>query len=197
MISIPKNLQDTPFRYQTIQESLDQEEANNLLEWLDNDAPWKLKIAEFYEQYEFSFQDKNIPEKIKNILSEKVIEEARLKTEEVFRVKLSKKVEITAHKLSEGQTIRIHNDFIPGQESHRLLIQLNNGWSQENGGLLMLFDNEAPISIHRAILPIHNTGFIFEISKKSLHAVSTIKKGNRYTLVISFFMDSPYEQSLS
>lgn len=193
MISIPNNLQDIPFRYQTIQECLDKKEAHDLLEWLDNDAPWKLKIAEFYEQYEFSFQDKNIPEKIKKIFNKKVIEEARLKTEKIFGVRLSKKVDITAHKLIEGQTIKIHNDFIPGQESHRLLIQLNNGWTQENGGLLMLFNSEAPISIHRAILPIHNTGAIFEISKKSLHAVSTINEGNRYTLVISFFMDRPYE----
>jgi hypothetical protein len=36
---------------------------------------------------------------------------------------------MSAHKLTAGQTIRIHNDWIRGEETHRVLIQVNDGWS--------------------------------------------------------------------
>ena len=54
------------------------------------------------------------------------------------------------------------------------------------GGLLMLFRSEAPESVHSALLPTHGSGFAFEISANSFHAVSSIRTGERYTLVYTF-----------
>jgi Rps23 Pro-64 3,4-dihydroxylase Tpa1-like proline 4-hydroxylase len=95
-------------------------------------------------------------------------------------------VDVSAHKLTSGQTIRIHNDWIGGEETHRLLIQLNDGWSIENGGLLMLFGSRAPEDVRSITEPAHGSGFAFEISERSFHAVSTIKAGQRFTLVYTF-----------
>ena len=89
-----------------------------------------------------------------------------------------------------GQRIRIHNDYIPGAETHRVLVQLNNGWADDNGGLLVFFNSDDPADIHRAFRPLHNSCVAFAISPSSYHAVSTIHGGERYTLVYSFYQKS-------
>ncbi|MGJ3628150.1 2OG-Fe(II) oxygenase family protein [Sphingomonas sp. MMS24-JH45] len=71
-------------------------------------------------------------------------------------------------------------------ESRRVLLQLDHGWSVDNGGLLMLFADDQPESVTTAILPSHASAFAFEISARSYHAVSTIRAGERYTLVYTF-----------
>ena len=86
----------------------------------------------------------------------------------------------------EGQTIRIHNDYVEGHETHRLLIQLNDGWTDENGGMLMLFGSASHRDLKRVVRPLHGSALSFEISPDSYHAVSTIHGGERFTLVYSF-----------
>jgi Rps23 Pro-64 3,4-dihydroxylase Tpa1-like proline 4-hydroxylase len=176
-----------PFPHVFSQQALDQYDANRVLRWLEMDAPWALVEESFYEQYEFSLRDAPLPLAIAPLVSVKSL--LRLKTliEEWFGTHLSEKVDVTAHKLVAGQTIRIHNDFIPGEETHRLLIQLNRGWNDENGGLLMFFNSPAPNDLNCVFRPTHNSCVAFEISGKSLHAVSTIHAGERFTLVYSFF----------
>ena len=82
--------------------------------------------------------------------------------------------------VAHGQTIKIHNDYLGAEESHRLLIQLNEGWEASQGGLLMLFGAAEPESLQGVLLPVHGSGFAFEISPKSFHAVSSIVGGERY-----------------
>ncbi len=95
-------------------------------------------------------------------------------------------VEVTAHKLVSGQTIRVHNDYRPKGETHRLLIQLNRGWADEQGGLLLLFGSAGANDVRRILRPTHRSAMAFAISPLSFHAVSTIQRGERYTLVYSF-----------
>jgi Rps23 Pro-64 3,4-dihydroxylase Tpa1-like proline 4-hydroxylase len=161
-----------------------------MLRWLETDAPWRLRIAEFYEQYEFSFLDADLPTDVGKIFSREALDTLKREMEQTFAVTLADKIDIAAHKLVPGQKIKVHNDFIPGQESHRILIQLNRGWSQENGGVLMFFNSDDARDIHGAFLPAHNTSVAFEISPRSFHAVSAIASGHRYTLVLSFYRAS-------
>jgi Rps23 Pro-64 3,4-dihydroxylase Tpa1-like proline 4-hydroxylase len=95
-------------------------------------------------------------------------------------------IDVSAHRLVPGQVIRLHNDYIEDAETHRFLIQLNRGWQATQGGLLMLFAEEDASSLQHVILPIHASGFAFEISPSSFHAVSKVKRGERYTLVYTF-----------
>jgi Rps23 Pro-64 3,4-dihydroxylase Tpa1-like proline 4-hydroxylase len=99
--------------------------------------------------------------------------------------------EITAHKLLARQTIRVHNDFLDGQETYRLLVQLNRGWQDEQGGMLMLFSSVSPDDVRRIIRPLHGSAFAFRITPQSFHAVSTIRSGERFTLVYSFREAAP------
>lgn len=178
-------LENMPFPHIVGNHFFDESAIKYLLEWLEKDAPWKHKIASFYEQYEFSFEDVNLPSRLHEIISENFLNEVVAVIEQYFCVRLSRKIDIVAHKLNNGQKIRIHNDYLPGFETHRLLIQLNHGWSDDNGGMLFLFDEAKNLA--KALRPECNTGLFFEISKKSLHAVSPVVCGDRFTLVLSFY----------
>jgi Rps23 Pro-64 3,4-dihydroxylase Tpa1-like proline 4-hydroxylase len=187
--SYNRPVQTRPFPHISLAQALAPEAGNDVLTWLENDAPWRLKIAAFYQQYEFSFEDAQLPSRVRSIFDETALQRLRTELEESFSTKLSDRVDITAHKLISGQRIRVHNDYIPRQESHRVLIQLNRGWSEENGGILMFFNSDDARDVHGAFLPAHNTSVAFEISPTSFHAVSAINSGERYTLVMSFYRD--------
>lgn len=187
LASQSKALEEGPFRYGLIAGCMEQSLASSMLEWLEEGAPWKLRVADFYEQHEFSFDDVVLPDSLAESFSQNALDELRVHMEGRFGVELSSRIDVTAHRLTHGQHIKIHNDFIPGEESHRLLIQLNRGWEDANGGLLILFNSSDPADVHRVLRPLHNTGLVFEISETSLHAVTPIQAGDRYTLVFSFF----------
>lgn len=157
-----------------------------MLAWLEQYDSWKLVEKDFYEQYEFSFWDIKLPADLSFFQQPASLQIVKANIEEIFKTRLSDKIDFSAHKLVAGQRIRIHNDFIPGQESHRLIIQLNRGWDDENGGLLLLFNSDNPSDVHKIISPVHNSAVAFKISSNSNHAVSTVYEGGRFTLVYSF-----------
>ncbi|CAA9890973.1 conserved hypothetical protein [Candidatus Methylobacter favarea] len=133
-----------PFPYCVCNQALSPQLCLELLTWLENDAPWKLVETDFYEQYEFSFFDVQLPSEISFLTSPEYLSQVKNQVERLFSVKLETRIDFTAHKLISGQRIRIHNDNIPGCETHRLLIQLNRGWKDENGGMLMFLIVKVP-----------------------------------------------------
>lgn len=180
-------LSTTPFKYFSATSFFKKTYTSRMLDWFESDAPWKLVEKDFYEQYEFSFLDTALPDDLNWMSEADTLNSVRATIEGVFDVTLSKKIDLTAHKLVSGQTIRIHNDFIPDQESYRLVTQLNRNWEPKNGGFLILFNRDDPTDVNKVIAPIHESCFGFEISADSNHAVSTIHSGERYTVVFSFY----------
>jgi Rps23 Pro-64 3,4-dihydroxylase Tpa1-like proline 4-hydroxylase len=181
------NFFDSPFPYFVGGKGLTDEASVLLLDWFESEAPWNLIEAEFYEQYEFNFLAVDLPPAVKPILETQTFLRIKNFVEDKFKIQLADRIDLTAHKLLPGQTIRIHNDFIPGAETHRVLIQINRGWNDENGGLLLFFNSQEASDIHRAFRPLHNSCVAFAISARSLHAVSTIRASARYTLVYSLY----------
>lgn len=177
----------TPFPHASVPAILERGDADAVLAWLEADAPWRLRVESFYEQYEFSLLTDRLPPRLDSLISASFVDQLRESIQANLHVDADLLiVDISAHKLMPAQTIRVHNDFVGDDETHRVLIQLNAGWSVANGGLLMLFGSEHAEDIRAAIMPTHGSGFIFEISRRSFHAVSTIKSGRRYTLVYTF-----------
>lgn len=160
--------------------------ADDVLRWMRSEAPWRLKVASFYEQWELPIDDVTLPGGLRYLQEQGFVGALRDCMVGPLTDKGIDLVEITAHRLVEGQTIRIHNDYLENQESHRLLIQLNDGWEDENGGMLMLFGSASNRDVRRVVRPLHGSGFAFEISPSSFHAVSRIHAGERFTLVYSF-----------
>ena len=176
-----------PFRFFMAPQAFTPELSNIFLEWLESKAPWQLVKASFYEQYEFSLSDISFPHKLQDAFSAANIADLRDLIATAFEVHLDEPFDATVHKLVPGQRIRIHNDYIPGRETHRVLIQLNRNWSDDNGGALIFFNSPDPADVARIFRPIHNSCVAFEISPLSLHAVSMIHSGHRFTLVFSFY----------
>ena len=176
-----------PFPHVSIPAILASYDSDAALAWLETDAPWQLRIESFYEQYEFSLTGLELPERVHGLTRPGLLDPLRdFLRKSVGAVGLLESVDVSAHKLVPGQTIRVHNDFIGNEETHRVIIQLNAGWCVENGGILMLFASDRPEDVTSVMLPTHGSGFAFEISPRSHHAVSTIKRGERYTLVYTF-----------
>lgn len=176
-----------PFPYAITTRAFNDEMSYAILEWLRTEASWKLVETDFYEQFEFSLVDANLSPCLKFLGDRIFIDSLSAEIEKLFGVRLAEKVDVTAHRLIKGQRIRIHNDYIFGGETHRLLIQLNHGWRDENGGLLLFFNSPDPSDIHKVFRPVHNTAIAFAISSDSNHAVTTIYGSERFTLVYSFY----------
>lgn len=176
-----------PFPHFRAALALDAEIADLALAWLRDEAPWTLRVEDFYEQHEISLLDRSPGGAASALVSEQFVETVRsaiatgLPGADDLEL-----VGVCAHRLTAGQTIRIHNDHIGDQETHRLLLQLNDGWDGDQGGLLLLFDGDVPETLVDVILPEHRSAFAFEISARSHHAVSTIKSGQRFTVVYTF-----------
>ena len=182
-------LQTQPFKFFAAPRTFTTELSTLLLEWLESKAPWKLVEASFYEQYEFSLTDVTLPPELGEAFAASHIAALKEFIAVAFEVHLDEKCDATVHKLVPGQRIRIHNDYIPGRETHRVLIQLNRGWTDHQGGALMFFNSPDPADVARVFRPVHNSCVAFEISPTSLHAVSTIHSGLRFTLVYSFYAE--------
>lgn len=179
-------LERHPFPHLGLSKVFVDEFANRLLEWLKCDSMWSLTETSFYTQYEFSLLDTVLPEDISFLLKDSVLSRLKDLMKHNFGVSHLNLVGLTAHKLIDGHRMGIHNDVIGNSESHRLVIQLNQNWNSENGGFLMLFNSKDPNDVANIIQPLHNSAIGFEISAKSLHAVSTIHDFERYTLVYTF-----------
>ena len=105
---------------------------------------------------------------------------------ELFNRRLRTIVDVTAHRLTKGQRIRIHNDYLEGGETHRLIVQVNRGWSAGDGGYLLFFGGGEPEDLRVVLAPVSRQALIFEISRRSHHAVSQVTRGERYSIVYSF-----------
>lgn len=178
-----------PFPYFLAQDCVSADVGEALLDWFESDAPWRLVSQDFYDQYEFSLFDARLPPAAAMLVDRDALAVLRRRMEAEFGEALSETMEIVAHKLVAGQRIGIHNDFLPGHETHRLTVQLNRGLADADGGYMMLFNSDDAADVHRILRPVSRTGLGFAIGPASHHAVSRMHGGERFTLVYSFHAD--------
>lgn len=175
-----------PFAHATHAAPLPVDVCEAALSWMETDAPWRLRVASFYEQWELHLDARALRADLQPLLALETVHALQQLLLAPIADGPCRLTEVTAHKLVPGQTIRVHNDHRPKGETHRLLIQLNRGWADEQGGLLLLFGSAASDDVRRILRPTHRSAMAFAISPQSFHAVSTIQSGERYTLVYSF-----------
>lgn len=179
-----RTLHATPFRYAILTRCFASQVGEHALEWFECGAPWIAKRTDFYEQYEFSCWDSSSP--IASYLtSRNVLDEIDTAMTEMFGPRFEPDISVVCHKLVRGHRIGIHNDYIVGEETHRLTIQLNRDLADDDGGFLMLFNSGDPADVHRVLRPNHLSALAFEISPQSFHAVSEMHGGTRYTVIYS------------
>ncbi len=178
--------ESVPFPHLCCSSVLDSSIENELYDWFEHTNEWSLTEEDFYTQYEFILSTSTLPENLNCLINDDTIETIQTALKNSFGVKSLETISIVAHKLVHGHTIGIHNDYINGEETHRLVIQLNPHWNAANGGFLMLFNSHKAEDVSKLIQPINNSAFGFEISDKSYHAVSTVRNFSRYSIVYTF-----------
>ena len=181
-------LVSAPVPHLAIEDCLDANLASALLDWFEGDAPWMLARRDFYEQYEFALADVSHPAAFR-LTDPTALDDLSAKMAALFTARFTAAPRIVAHRLVPGQRIDIHNDSLPGGETHRLLVQVNRGMTDEDGGLLMLFDSARASDVAKLLRPVHRSALAFAISDQSYHAVSKMHSGERFTLVYSFTAD--------
>lgn len=176
-----------PFAHFRASGVLDRASQAMLLDWFEGDAPWRLVETDFYEQWEFDLLGCERPATASDLFGPAALRELREAMEDRFATRFEERVTAVAHKLLPGQRIAIHNDFLVGEETHRLTVQLNRGLSDGDGGFFMLFSSFDARDVHSVLRPQSGSAIGFQISERSHHAVSRIHGGERFTLVFSFF----------
>ena len=179
-------LEMDPFPFSVLPDALCAEVEQATLSWFERAAPWNLTEESFYSQHEFYMRDVELPSDIAQLAADTTFAEMRDLISELFNRRLQTTVDMTAHRLTKGQRIRIHDDYLENGETHRLVVQLNRGWTAGDGGHLLLFDGGEPEDVRVVLPPVSKQALIFEISRRSHHAVSEVVRGERYSIVYSF-----------
>lgn len=177
---------DTPFRYATFDRCFPESSADPILRWFETTAPWKHVQTDFYEQHEFSCWDES-GTAAAFLTDHQLIRRLRHDLEAIFGHSLRPEPTVVAHRLVPGHRIGIHNDLLEDGETHRFVLQLNRGLRDADGGFFMLFNSSSPSDIHAILRPTSLSGFAFEISPTSYHAISQMHGNVRYSVIYSFF----------
>ncbi|MCY3818411.1 MAG: 2OG-Fe(II) oxygenase [Gammaproteobacteria bacterium] len=179
-------LETDPFPFSVVPGALSDGMERATLSWFEDSAPWRLTRECFYSQQEFDMRDIDLPSDIAPLAASATLAGMRELVSELFERRLEATVDIVAHRLTAGQRIRIHNDYLEKGETHRLVMQLNRGWTPGDGGYLMLFGSGRPEDVRVVLAPTSKQALLFEISHGSHHAVSEVTRGERYSIVYSF-----------
>lgn len=184
-----RTVAELPFRYATFEHCLPEPTAERILGWFETTAPWNHVTTDFYEQHEFScWESTDLAAKL--LTSDRLLGSLRLELTGLFGRELRPETTVVAHRLLPGHRIGIHNDHLERGETHRFVIQLNRGLCDADGGLFMLFSSDNPSDVHAILRPTSLSGFAFEISPTSYHAISQMHGNVRYSIVYSFFAAS-------
>ena len=175
-----------PFPFSVVPDALCDGIEQATLLWFEQAAPWAHTEESFYSQHEFDMRAVELPFDVAQLAADLTLAAMRELISNLFQRRLGTTVDITAHRLTAGQRIRIHDDYLEGGETHRLIVQLNRGWAFGDGGHLLLFGGREPEDVRVVFAPMSKQALLFEISQRSHHAVSEIVHGERYSIVYSF-----------
>lgn len=140
-------------------------------------APWQQRDGAFYNCF------------LREVTSE--IPTARLQ-ELIARMRaitglpLMESVQVTAQRVEPGQVIGVHSDQpLVGYELVRLVLQLNDSWRPEDGGVLELYESMNGPAV-RGIEPRRDVAFGFVLHEGSFHGVTEVTRTRR-SMVFNFW----------
>lgn len=182
------------FRYEVLEDILDEKDALDLDQSAQSEAGWNRHDEWFFSQYDIAWV-RSMPNQ--PFVGEPTPAQVALRDkgvsfiEQNFAAVLGNHYTVIGHKMVPGQLIGIHNDSPDGDrgriENFRFIFYLDREFVDSKGGHLFLFGSKNEKDVIGAIRPNFNSGLIMELSDRSLHAVSEVKSGTRYCVVVSYW----------
>ena len=182
-----------PFPHFAIPDLFDAYTASAVLDWLEQEVPWAVESRNFYVHHGCTGLTRRASGSPAAVIgAPETLQCMRKHLERIFGITLSSShFDLAAHRMLPGHRIGIHTDTPAyGTETHRLLINLNAGFDDEQGGHLVLLDLSDPEDSAVVVRPVHNSAVAMEFSDHSWHCVDEIKAGKRYSLVYSFWVEN-------
>jgi hypothetical protein len=179
-----------PFPHFACPEFLDAATADALLAWLEARS-WQSVGLDGYEGYcDAPLTASNLPEALSSLVAPAFLIQLREWMAQFFSIDSTGYVRATAHRVLAGGALSAHTDVSHIRFTHRLLVQLNRGWSPDCGGLLCVHAGNPHASQEprrKSVPPIHRSAFAFEVSERSFHSVTQVLHGERFTLSYTFY----------
>lgn len=106
-------------------------------------------------------------------------------TEKLTGEKLSNKIDMQSHSMTQGHYLLFHDDVVEGRNI-AYIVYLSD-LSPRDGGRLQLYDIKQPNKPVKQIVPKFNSFACFKVSNKSLHDVEEIKSNKQRLTVGGWF----------
>lgn len=166
-----------PFEFFRFDEAFGAEQCAAFETLFSEDCEWQRREGGFYR---CSLRD------VTRELSPVLLSALRSRMVQITGLPLAERVQVTAQRLSGGQSIGVHSDHsLVGYELLRLVLQLNADWRTEDGGLLELYESpNLPAVV--TIEPRYDVAFGFVLHEGSMHGVTEACKPRR-SMVFNFW----------
>ena len=169
--------QGRPFPHVLIDEVLNNSQCLILCRYLER-LQWKKSQSRFYG---FDVAPKG--HLLEMLLPDSIISAIIRATLRLPRISRGGKVRISAHRYRPGDGIGPHTDA--GVHAYRFILNLNRGWSPEDGGMWLLSDN-ARLTEPVLIAPKNNSGFGFATGPRTFHALAERSASEAYSVIFEF-----------
>jgi len=161
--------------------------ADDVLNWLDGNDYWKRHDGGFYNADVMSAEKLDPPVRCAPLFRTEGRAGLEKATSRLFAEHLQLHGPLVAHRMTPPQGVGIHSDAPePGEETHRLVVLLADGWSRLQGGHFVLLERDSPMSAKTIIPHAHNMAIAFRLTRHSFHAVTNLTAGRRFSIVASF-----------
>lgn len=184
--------------YYFVDDFLDYEDAVEVRALVQKERRWRLHEESFFSQFDVSWARRTLDQSQEPLLNPHV-NTLRVRGRQFIEANtdfiVGNRFLVVAHKMAEGQFVGVHNDSPERDrgriENLRLIFYVDDSFSDENGGHLVLLGSRSPEDILDVARPLFNSVVAMTLSDHSFHAVTKIRRGVRFCVVISYWGYAP------
>jgi hypothetical protein len=175
-------LNAAPFKHILLDDVLAEDVCRNAVVFLETIHWMETRDPLFAFHVNVSCDD---PERLWNLVPRSIIE-ASIRTELAcgLEIELTKPVRLGLQKYVDGSGIGPHTDS--DLKVARFILNLNRGWTLNQGGIWLLSDNDQFLPAPMFVAPKNNAGFGFVPARNTYHALSERVASESYALIFEF-----------
>jgi hypothetical protein len=176
-------LNSLPFAHLILENILTKELCSDLIALLER-VVWKESQESFFKIQRMSYGAD--VETVSNLLRDVAEPSIKAELENALCVDLPIPAGFGFQKYVPGTGIGSHTDS--EANAARFVLNLNRGWTPEDGGIWLLSDNYQLRPQPKFIVPKNNSGFGFVPGKNTYHALSERNSSEAYAIIFEFLL---------